>query len=245
MGTPEASAGTGGRMSWPTLLRAATIASIVNVVLINVFSGEVIPPLLVFGVIWIGALVWLRRATKGPAILLLVSFVAMIVLSAPFTIPSLAVPASAGDFILNILGLLAALTGIVAAVQVIRGQLAPVSAARSLGIAAVVVFALGSVFAVYSAATYEDAEMQEGDIELVTKDIEFEQTSLESEGGDVSVFVDNEDATLHTFTIDELDVSLDVPASKSARVTFEAEPGEYEFFCEPHKETMKGTLTVS
>lgn len=245
MATPERAASAGsGRMSWPTLLRAATIAAIVNVVLINVFSGEVIPPLLVFGVIWIGALVWFRRATKGPAILLLVSFVAMIALSAPFTFPSLAVPASAGDFILNVLGLLAALTGIVAAVQVIRGQVAPVPAARSLGLAAVVLFVLGSVFAVYSAATYDDAVMQEGDIELVAKDIAFEETSLESDGGEVSVFVDNEDATLHTFTIDELDVSLDVPASKSARVTFDAEPGEYEFFCQPHKDTMKGTLTV-
>lgn len=246
MGAPEraASAGTGAAgTTWSTLLRAAVVTAIVDVVLVNVFAG-VIPPLLVFAVIWVGALVWLRKTSKGPAILLLVSFVAFIALSAPFTIPSLAIPASAGDFILNVLGLLAALAGIVAAVQVIRGQTGPAPAARTLGLAAVVVFVVGSVFSVYSAVTYDDAVAQEGDLRLVTKDLEFQETSLESEGGEVAVFVDNEDPTFHTFTIEELDVSLDIPASKSARVTFDAEPGEYEFFCEPHKEDMKGTLTV-
>ena len=238
VGTPE---GTG--TTWVKLLRVSTIVAIVDVVLINVFAG-LIPPLVVFGVIWIASLVWLTRATRGPAILLVVSFVANIALSAPFTIPSLSVPASAGDFILNVLGLLAALTGIVAAIQVIRGQTAAAPAARTLGLAATVVFVVAAAFSGYSAATYDDAVLQEGDLELVAKDIEFEQTSLQAEAGGVSVFVDNEDSTLHTFTIEELDVDLDVPASKSARVTFDAEPGEYEFFCEPHKEDMKGTLTV-
>ena len=45
-------------------------------------------------------------------------------------------------------------------------------------------------------------------------------------------------------SIHNLDVDLDIPASKSARITFDAEPGTYEFFCQPHKEDMKGTLTV-
>lgn len=231
-------------MDWSKLLRWATIAAIVDVAVINVVSGEIIPPLLVFGVIWIGALWWLGRSTKGPAILLLVTFVAFIALSAPFTLPSLAVPASAGDFILNVLGLIAALVGIVAAVSLIRGRVDPAPAARSLAMGAATLFVVATAFSLFSAMTYDSAERQEGDVELVAKGIEFEQTTLSAEGGEISVFVDNEDQTLHTFTIEELDVDLDVPASKSARVTFDAEPGEYEFFCAPHKEDMKGTLTV-
>lgn len=238
-GTTPAVRGT----TWAKLLRVAAIVAILDVVLINVFAG-LIPPLLVFAVLWIGALVWLTLATKGPAILLLVSFIAFVGLSAPFTIPSLAVPASAGDFILNLGGLIAALVGIVAAIAVIRGLVDTAPAARSLATAAAVVFVVASAFSFYSAATYDSAEAQEGDVELVAKDIEFQQTSLQAEGGQVSVFVDNQDATLHTFTIEELDVDLTIPASKAARVTFDAEPGEYEFFCEPHKEDMKGTLTV-
>jgi plastocyanin len=233
----------GGPMTWTKLLRWSAVVAIVDVVLVNLFAG-IIPPLVVFAVIWIGALVWLGRATKGPAILLLISFVAFIALSAPFTIPTLSVPAAAGDFILNLLGLLAALAGIVAAVNAVRGPTEEAPAARSLGVALATVFVLASAYSVYAAATYDDAAPEEGDLELVTKDVEFEQTTLEVDAGEVSVFVDNQDATLHTFTIEELDVDLDVPASKSARVTFDAEPGEYEFFCEPHKEDMKGTLTV-
>lgn len=243
METPEGSAPAAGT-TWVKLLRWSTVVAIVDVVLINVVSAEPIPPLLVFGAIWIGSLVWLARATKGPAILLLVSFVAFIGLSAPFTIPTLVVPASAGDFILNLAGLLAGLAGIVAAIAVVRGLLETAPAARSLATAAAVVFVLGSAYSIYETATYDSATAQQGDVELVAKDVEFQDTSLEAEAGKVSVFVDNEDQTLHTFTIEELDVDLDVAATKSARVTFDAEPGEYEFFCEPHKDDMKGTLTV-
>lgn len=244
MASPEGATRVAAGTTWVRLLRRSTIVAIVDVVLINVVSAEPIPPLVVFGVIWIASLVWLGRATKGPAILLLVSFVAFIGLSAPFTIPTLVVPASAGDFILNLAGLLAALVGIVAAIAVIRGLVDTAPAARSLATAAAVVFVLGSAFSIYETATYDSATAQEGDVELVAKDVEFQDTSLQAEEGEVAVFVDNEDQTLHTFTIEELDVDLDVPATKSARVTFDAEPGEYEFFCEPHKEDMKGTLTV-
>ena len=229
-------------MSWLKLLRWSTIAGIVVIALITVFAGP-IPPLLVFAAVWIGALVWLGRATKGPAILLLVTFVAHLALSAPFVIPTLSVPASAGDFVLNVAGLLAAIVGIVAAIALIRGR-EEAPAARSLGMAAAGVFVVATAFSVFAAVSYDNAERQEGDLELVTKDVKFEQTSLQAESGQVSVFVENEDATLHTFTIEELDVDLDIPASKSARVTFDAEPGDYEFFCEPHKEDMQGVLTV-
>ncbi|MFN2586721.1 MAG: cupredoxin domain-containing protein [Actinomycetota bacterium] len=232
-----------GGVAWVELLRWSTIAAIVTAALINVFAG-VIPPLIVFGLVWIGALGWLYRATKGPAVLLLVSFVASLVLSAPFVIPTLTVPASAGDFVLNLASLLAAVTGIVAAVAIVRGLMGVSPAARGIGVAAVAIFVAGTVVSIVSAVTYDDAVAQEGDIRLVTEDLEFSDETLEASSGEVAVFVDNEDQTLHTFTIEELDVDLDVPAAKSARTTFQAEPGEYEFFCEPHKEDMKGTLVV-
>ncbi len=232
-----------GGVAWVELLRWSAIAAIVGVALINFFAG-VIPPLVIFGLLWIGGLAWLTRATKGPAILFLVSFVAFLVLSAPFAVPTLTVPASAGDFILNLASILAALAGIVAAVAVVRGLMGVSSTARSIGLAAVAVFVAGAALSVFSTVTYDAAVAQEGDVRLVTKDIEFGDESLEASAGEVSVFVENEDQTLHTFTIEELDVDLDIPAAKSARVSFDAEPGEYEFFCEPHKEDMKGTLVV-
>lgn len=232
-----------GGVAWVELLRWSVIAGIVVIALVNFFAG-VIPPLIVFGLLMIGGLAWLQRATRGPAILLLVVSVAHIVLSAPFTIPSFAVPASAGDYILNLAGLLAGVVAIVAAIAVIRGSMGVSAAPRSIGRAAVAIFVVGTAFSIFSTVTYDSATAQEGDLTLVTKDLEFSEESLDAGAGQVAVFVDNEDQTLHTFTIEELDVSLDIPASKSARVTFDAEPGEYEFFCEPHKEDMKGTLVI-
>ena len=229
-------------MGWANLLKKAAIASVVIIAIINVLAG-VIPPLLVFAVFFLAGAIWLRNATKGPAILLLVAFIVHLGLSAPFVIPTL-VPASAGDFILNVGSLLASFVGIWAAIMVVRGRLEPAPAARSLAMGAVGIFVLGAIVSVIATINYDDAVAQEGDVELVTQDIEFKDESLDAEAGEVSVFVDNKDNTLHTFTIDELDVDLDIPAGKSARVTFNADPGTYEFYCVPHKDTMEGTLTV-
>ena len=229
--------------AWARLLTWSTIAAIVVVILVNIFAG-VIPPLLVFALLWIGALIWLRRSTRGPAILLLVTFVAYILLSGPFIIPTLSVPASAGDFILNLGSLIAVLVGIVAAIAVLRRSPATSRTARSIGVVAIGLFLVGAAVSVFATVTREDAVAQEGDLRVVTQDIRFRETSLEAGAGEVSVFVDNKDGTLHTFTIDELDVDLDIPASTSSRVTFEADAGTYQFYCVPHEADMKGTLTV-
>jgi plastocyanin len=234
---------TEGGTGWANLLKWSAIASIVVIVLINVFAG-LIPPLVIFAVLFLAGVIWLGRATKGPAILLLVSFILMVAMSAPFIIPTLAVPASGGDFILNIASLVAAVVGIVAAIAILRRSSGSSDAPKKLGLAALGLFLVAALFSVIATVGYEDATAQEGDVELAAEDIEFSEDSLETGSGDVSVFVDNADGTLHTFTIDELDVNLDVPASSAARVTFEAEPGTYEFYCAPHAEDMKGTLTV-
>lgn len=227
---------------WVNLLKWSAIASIVVIALVNVFAG-LIPPLLVFAVLFLAGVIWLGRSTKGPAILLLVTFILHLALSAPFVIPTLSVPASAGDFILNVASLLASIAGIVAGIAVLR-RVTSSDAPKKLGLALVGLFVLAAIFSVISTVGYENATAQEGDIELATEEFEFSDTSLEAGSGEVSVFIDNADGTLHTFTIDELDVNLNIPASSAARVTFEAEPGTYEFYCAPHKEDMEGTLTV-
>jgi plastocyanin len=232
--------GSGG---WKSFLRTCAIASVIVVALINIFAG-IIPPLIVFALLWVIGLFWLAKATKGPAILLLVVLVLYMALSLPFILPAMMVPASAGDFILNLAAVLAAIGGVVAAIFVIRGRVEPSDSPRTLGRVLIGLFVVGTLVSIFSLVTYEDATMQEGDVELVARDIEFEQTSLEADSGEVAVFVKNEDSTLHTFTIEELDVDLNIPAGKSARVTFDAEPGTYEFFCVPHKEDMKGTIEI-
>ena len=63
--TPEGDSGSG----WVQLLKWSAIASIIIVALVNIFAG-LIPPLLVFAVLWLIGVVWLRRATKSSGWLL-------------------------------------------------------------------------------------------------------------------------------------------------------------------------------
>lgn len=229
-------------VTWRKLLRWSAIWSIVVLVLVNVFGGF-IPPLVVFIVLWIIGALWLRRSAKGPAILLLVTFVLYLASSAQFILPTLTVPAAAGDFILNMASILGALVGILAAIAVLarrRGTETP----RRVVLVGALAFVVAIVFSVIALFNYEDAAARDDDIELVTSDLSFSDTTLEVDAGEVGVFMTNDDLTLHTFTIDELDVNLAVPGGKSGRVNFQAEPGTYTFYCIPHEFDMEGELEV-
>ena len=241
--SPNTSAAQQG-WTWKRLLTVATIAAVVGLAVLFFLAG-VIPPLLLFGVLLIVGVVLLRSRTKPAAILLLIVHLAMFALSLPFTIPSLMVPASAYDFSLTLYLAVLNLVGLAAAVQVLRGQVDETSgAARWTASAALAVIVLGIVLAVFSTVTYDNAVAQEGDIRLITEDTNFSASNLETSAGTVSVFVDNKDATTHTFTIEELDVDLEIPGGKQARVTFDAEPGTYQYICVPHEEDMGGALVA-
>ena len=235
---------TAGGWTWVRLLTIATIATIVGLVILFILAG-IIPPLAVFGVLLIVGLVLLGAKPKPAAILLLLVHLAMFATSLPFTIPSLMVPASAIDFSLTLYLAVLNLIGVAASIAVLRGRGEDVSTLpRTLGTAALVVILLGVALAVYSSVTYDSAVAQEGDIRVVTEDNDYSDTSLEADEGTVAVYVDNNDGTTHTFTIEELDVDLEIPGGKAARVTFEAEQGSYEFICIPHEGEMEGNLAV-
>ena len=137
------------------------------------------------------------------------------------------------------------LVGIACAIAVAVGRGDEVSGIpRTIGAIALIVILLGVGVAVFSSVTYDSAVAQQGDILVTTADNDYSDTSLEADEGTVSVFVDNTDGTTHTFTIDELDVDLEVPGGKAARVEFEAEQGSYEFYCIPHEGEMEGNLSV-
>lgn len=233
-----------GGWTWRRLLITVTIAAIVGLVVLFVLAG-VIPPLLVFAVLLLVGVFLLRAKTKAGAIMLLIVHLVMLVTSLPFTIPSLQVPASAIDFGLTLFLAVVNLVGVGSAAAVIAGRGDVLTgAARTVGAVALIVILLGVALGVYASVTYDSEPAQEGDIEVVTEDTDYSDTSLEADEGTVSVFVDNNDGTTHTFTIDELDVDLEVPGGKTARIEFEAEQGSYEFYCVPHEEDMAGSLKV-
>jgi uncharacterized cupredoxin-like copper-binding protein len=64
---------------------------------------------------------------------------------------------------------------------------------------------------------------------------------------DVTVSLPNNGVALHNFSIDELNISVDVAPGETGSATINAPAGQYEFYCDVpgHKEAgMVGTLTV-
>jgi plastocyanin len=97
---------------------------------------------------------------------------------------------------------------------------------------------------VVAGIAYHPPSAQRGDIQLSAADLRFSRPTLRARAGGVSVFVSNHDPVLHTFTIDKLDVNLNIPAGSSGRVGFRALAGSYRFICTLHADTMRGTLLV-
>ncbi|MFN2388763.1 MAG: cupredoxin domain-containing protein [Actinomycetota bacterium] len=241
-GSAEMSAAPGG--GWSRLLTWC-VAGIVVEILLTLLVFAFIPPLLVFAVLFVAAALWLRRSPRPASIALIVLLVLYLVMNIPFRLPTLAVPASVGDFVTSALVAVLGVTGLVAAVALLRrrGE-GGTGGPRRAGAIALGLLGIAVVVSVAARVSYEEAEARPGDIELAAEDFEFTNESLQTDAGRVSVTVTNEDQTWHTFTIESLDVDLDIPAATTARVTFDAEPGTYEFFCRPHPEDMKGELQV-
>ena len=238
---PETSQTKG--IGWTELLFWSALAVPVALMGGMAVFGEFIPPLLVFAIPFVvGALV-LRRRRRGGAITLGIFGVLTLALNLPFVVPSLRVPASTEDFILGSVVIVLLVTLLIAAVATIRSTgSGPSPAARSLGFAALALIGLSIATAAAARVTHESAVAQPGDIEIVTQDIEFSHEHITAEAGEVTVFVQNNDTTLHTFTIDELGVDLQIPSNSAQRITFDAPAGTYEFECTPHSDGMKGTI---
>jgi plastocyanin len=201
------------------------------------------PFLAVFVVVFAIAAFLVRRGGRGPVIFALVIAIVFFAMNVPFLVPTLMQPSSIPDFVPAVLVLIFDVIAIVAAINILRRRgtgAGPRTAARIGG----ALFVIAVVVSVVATVTFNDAVAQAGDIRLVTQDTAFQDGSLEAESGTVGVFVENKDQTLHTFTIDELDVDLQIPAGSSVRVEFAGEPGEYRFYCVPHQDVMEGTLTI-
>jgi plastocyanin len=229
-------------IDWRILLVWTGLGTAVTLLVYTLAMGEIIPPLLVFAVLY-GIGVWLaRRSGKAGPIMLGILSLLLVGLNAPFIVPALSVPASTVDFVMTALLVLLALANLVSAVAALRAPSG--MGARLVGRSLVALMLVVVAVAIVGRVTYDSPVSQSGDIELAAQDYEFSTDVIEAEGGQVSVFVDNRDTALHTFTVEGLDVDLQVPGGSTGRVTFNAPAGSYEFICRPHSDMMKGTLEV-
>jgi plastocyanin len=230
-----------GRLSWKPVLVATTAATALVTVVFMIVQGEIIPPVAAFVVLALAGLVLLRVRERSGTIMLAVLSLLFFSLNVPFTVPVLVVPESTVDFLASALILLGLFAMLVSAIATLRRTRA--DAVRFAGFISVLALIAVAV-AIVARIAYDEAVAEPGDIQMALEDFEFSPATIRAEAGEVSVFLDNKDTVLHTFTIEELDVDVDVPGAGSARVTFEATPGTYEFICEPHQPDMDGTLEI-
>ena len=240
--TPGESGSPG--LGWRELLVWLAIGHSVALLAGMVLIGELIPPIVVFAVLFLLGAFLTRRGGRAGPIMLAVFSVAVIALNSPFIIEAVEVPASTADFLLATVSTALALGVLIASIGTLR-RTAPSRAPRAIAMGLGLVFIALVGVAVAARAAYDQPVAASGDITLVTEDTEFAPGTISSENGETTIFVENKDNTLHTFTIEELGVDLQIPGKATARVSFDAGTGAYEFVCTPHEDFgMTGTLEV-
>jgi plastocyanin len=183
---------------------------------------------------------WLvRRDSTGAKVAAIV--LAVVLLGTVFwTAFGLALPDSFFDFVPGTLVLPGVLLGIGGAVTSIRSrnhdrQSGP-GERRTVGAVLAVVGVLAAVSAVLTVAgrdTVPDALADQADLTVRMEDFEFDESAYELDGG-ATVLVENDDPFAHTFTVEALDIDVDLGPYSEVLVELPDEPGTYVLYCEPH-----------
>lgn len=168
-------------------------------------------------------------------------------MNAPFLLEEVQHPEAGIDFVFPVLFIAELLLATIATVPAWRERAAGPSGSRAPDVltaaAGALVIVLGA-FGIVSNARWESPAAMAGDLTVQARDFEFAATELAASPGEVTVHVEITGVALHSFTINELGVDVFVPAGRSARVTFAAQPGTYRLHCSPHAADMAGGITV-
>ena len=231
-------------LTWRKVGVRGAIAVAALFVILMIIEQFINPFVVTFVVVFLVGAWWANRGGRGGLIFLAIISVVFVIMNIPFIIPSLSAPASWLDFTSTTFILLGTITAAVGSIAALRSGSVETAGPRTFSrvIGALVVIAI--VVSAVATFTFDDATKQEGDIALTAQDTEFSTETLDADSGPVAVYIENKDPFLHTFTIDDLDVDVTIPSGSSVRVVFDAEPGEYKFYCRPHKPDMHGELTV-
>jgi len=203
--------------------------------------GEVIPPLVVFAVLFVvfGVFAY-RNAKRWPVIVSLVLAVLFILGNLPFIIEDLSHPDTMASFVPIWLMVMTTVFVIVAAVETLRRASSSPSY-TSVGFTVVAVF--GVLLSVGMATAVDSDTRQEGDTVVTAKDVAYPSEVTVESGG--AVFVENKDIFRHTFVVDGQDVKEELQGSSSRRIPIDLEPGTYTFRCDVvGHEDMEGDLIV-
>lgn len=79
---------------------------------------------------------------------------------------------------------------------------------------------------------------------LTASDFSYSPTAANLAADGATIHVVNDGAVKHNLTVEGLKVNKDLPPGAEVDVNVDAKPGTYQFHCEYHPTTMKGTITV-
>jgi plastocyanin len=229
---------------WRRVAAIVAITWAVWAVALTAIIGEIEPFILIFGLVPVAAWgVTLWKPGKASYTVFGALGLITIILNMPFLVSDLAHPESALGFNIGSVALLAALLQTLVGVRV-WVSLSERFAARAWQVAAGL-FVVGLAVSIIAAAGLEDDEAVAGDVRIVTEKIEFAPVSMTVESGG-ALFIENKDPGRHTFTVDSLDLDVELPANTARRVVIAAPPGTYEVHCAvPGHEDMTATLVVT
>lgn len=217
---------------------AAAIAADVGLMLVH---GELVPPLLVFGVIGLVGIGLLPRTGRtGPVLVGLAALVPLAV-GLPFVLPGLPHPDSPVDFLHGVATLTFRPLAVVAVVATLRGAVP--RGARPAGVVAAAI--AGTAVVVSGVATVATAsdEVQADDVRLAATDSVWSSDVQATRGATVAVV--NDDPYRHTFTVDGTDLDVELPAGTTRRIQLDLPAGAYTLRCDvPGHEAMLADLNV-
>src|SRR5207302_8774122 len=138
--------------------------------------------------------------------------------------------------------------GLVAAAGFLLTRRNPTAGKRaSWGVAAAALVVILGVTAVAAVTASGRNMTAAGDLVISATNARFSTNTLTADHGTVTVDFTNNDLFWHTFTVSALGVDIRSPVEGHERVSFNAPPGTYEFFCAipGHKQIgMRGTLVI-
>lgn len=179
-----------------------------------------------------------RRSTAAKVIAIVLAV--LIAATVFWTVFGLTLPASFFDFVPGVLVLPGVLLAVAATVVAIRSggqerREGPGARRTATAIVGVVgALALGSaVLTLTGRDTVPEAAAAEADLTVDLTEFAFDEDVYEVGGGS-TVLVKNSDPFVHTFTVDELGVDVDLGPGSEKLVTIPDEAGSYILFCEPH-----------
>ncbi len=158
---------------------------------------------------------------------------------------SLGMPASFFDFIPGLLVVPGALLAVVSCTAAIvagrRGRTGPRATGGERILARLVIGLLVLAMVASGLLTYAGretvADAASATQTVLARDFEFDPVEFEVNGGD-TILVQNDDPYFHTFTIDELDINVDLGPGSQALVQIPNRRGTYRFYCVPHSEPL-------